>query len=76
MSMPSNMEQQILTLLKGRKVDDRPMTFGDLARRFGVSYDAIARSAHNIVDSGLAEPSMIPVRGVMTLHGLLPRTTR
>jgi hypothetical protein len=53
------------------KVGDKPVTYGDLARRFGTSYDAISRCARNLVDTSLAESSMIRVRGVMTPHGLL-----
>lgn len=71
--MPVEMEEQILSVLRGMKAGDRPITFGELARRFGVSYDAISRYARNLVDGGLAETSMIRVRGSMTPHGLLPQ---
>jgi hypothetical protein len=71
--MPLDMEQQILVLLRGRKAGDRPLTFGDVARQFGVSYDSVARCAQLMVDTGLAKPAMIPVRGTPTLHGLLPQ---
>jgi hypothetical protein len=70
--MPMNLEQQILVLLQGMKDGDRPLTFGDLARGFGVSHDAVARCARHMVDAGVARPSMISVRGTQTLHGLLP----
>ncbi len=67
------MEQQILTVLRGMKSGDRPVTYGELARRFGVSYDAISRCARNLIHTGLAESSMVQVRGAMTPHGLLPQ---
>jgi hypothetical protein len=76
MTMPMDIEEHILQLLKGMKVGDRPATFGDLARRFGVSHDVISRCSRHIVDAGLAEPSMVPVRGTMTLHGLLPKSSQ
>jgi hypothetical protein len=66
------MEVQILTVLKGMNAAGRPATFGDLARRFGVSSDLIALHAKHLVAAGLAEPSMVTVRGVPTLHGLMP----
>jgi hypothetical protein len=67
------MEQHIFALLRGMKAGDRPLTFGDIARQVGVSYDSIARCARLMVDAGLAEPAMVPVRGTPTLHGLLPQ---
>jgi hypothetical protein len=67
------MERQILTVLQGMKASGRPATFGDLARRFGVSSDLIALHAKQLVAEGRAEPSMITVRGVATLHGLMPK---
>ena len=71
--MPRDMEQQILALLRGMKAGDRPLTFGDIARQFGVSYDSVARCAQLMVDTGVATAAMIPVRGTPTLHGLLPQ---
>jgi hypothetical protein len=71
--MPTAMEQHILALLRVRKAGDRPLTFGDIARQSGASYDSIARCARLMVDTGLAKPAMIPVRGTPTLHGLLPQ---
>jgi hypothetical protein len=68
-----DMEQQILVLLRGMNAGDRPLTFGDVARQFGVSYDSVARCAQLMVDTGVAKPAMIPVRGTPTLHGLLPQ---
>jgi predicted transcriptional regulator len=70
--MPVDLEQQILIVLRGMKTGQRPVTYGELARRFVVSYDAISRYARNLVESGLAESSMVRVRGAMTPHGLLP----
>lgn len=73
LGMPTAMEQHILALLRVRKAGDRPLTFGDIARQSGASYDSIARCARLMVDTGLAKPAMIPVRGTPTLHGLLPQ---
>lgn len=52
---------------------DRPATIGDLARRFGLSAAIISASARRMVDAGTAKPSMIEIRGVRTLHGLMPQ---
>lgn len=52
---------------------DRPATIGDLARRFGLSAAIISASARRMVDNGTAKPSMIEIRGVPTLHGLMPQ---
>jgi len=71
--MPIDMEMQILTVLQGMNAAGRPATFGDLARRFGVSTDLIALHAKHLVAEGRAEPSMVNVRGVPTLHGLMPK---
>jgi hypothetical protein len=54
------------------KAGDRPLTFGDVARHFGVSYDSVARCARLMVDTGVARPAMIPVCGTRALHGRLP----
>jgi hypothetical protein len=67
------MELQILTVLQGMNASGRPATFGDLARRFGVSSDLIAVHAKQLVAEGRAQPSMVNVRGVPTLHGLMPK---
>jgi hypothetical protein len=67
------MELQILTVLQGMNPSGRPATFGDLARRFGASSDLIASLARQLVADGRAQPSMINVRGVPTLHGLMPK---
>lgn len=53
----------------------KPLTFADLSRRFGVSSGLIASCARGLVDSGLASPSMITVKGVQVLHGLMPQPT-
>lgn len=71
--MPIDLEQQILKVLRGMTANDRPATFGDLARRFGANADLIARCGRQLVDQGLARPSMVEVRGVPKLHGLLPQ---
>lgn len=70
--VPIDMELQILTVLQGMNPSGRPATFGDLARTFGVSSDLIALHARQLVAEGRAQPSMINVRGVPTLHGLMP----
>jgi hypothetical protein len=71
--MPSDIEKEILTVLRSMKSGDKPVTFGELARRFGASYEAISTYARILVDSGRAEAAMISVRGTMTPHGLLPQ---
>ena len=72
-TVPIDMELQILTVLQGMNASGRPATFGDLARRFGVSSDLIALHAKQLVAEGRAQPSMVNVRGVPTLHGLMPK---
>ena len=71
--VPIDMELQILSVLQGMNASARPATFGDLARRFGVSSDLIAVHAKQLVAEGRAQPSMVDVRGVPTLHGLMPK---
>jgi hypothetical protein len=71
--MPVDLEQQILKVLGGMSASDRPTTFGDLARRFGAPADLIARCGRQLVDRGLARPSMVEIKGVSKLHGLLPQ---
>lgn len=73
--MPLDLEQQILKVLRGLNASDRPATFGDLARQFGVSANLVAGCARRMVDSGVAKPSMISVGGTPTLHGLMPGST-
>jgi hypothetical protein len=72
--MPVDLEQQILNVLHGMKAGQRPATFGELARRFGANADLIARCGRQMVDKGLAKPSMVEIRGIRTLHGLLPQS--
>ena len=67
-----DVDQHILKALRGRPAQSRPMTIGDLARQLGVTRMIVAPAAQRLVDEGLAQPSMIAVRGVPTLHGLLP----
>lgn len=71
--MPADLEQQILNFLQAMKIDDRPATLGDLARRFGASKDVISRCARHMVDAGLAQPSMMTIHDTSKLHGLLPQ---
>jgi hypothetical protein len=71
--MPADLEQQILNFLQTMKIDDRPATLGDLARRFGASKDVISRCARHMVDAGLAQPSMMTIHDTSKLHGLLPQ---
>jgi hypothetical protein len=67
-----NIDQEILQMLQGRSVADRPLTIGDFARRFGASPQIIVGAARRLVDGQLAEPCMVDVHGVPTLHGLRP----
>jgi hypothetical protein len=71
--MPVDLDTQILKVLRAMNVADRPATIGDLARRFGLSAAIIHASARRMVDAGTAKPSMIEIRGVQTLHGLMPQ---
>jgi len=66
-----DLEQQILKVLRGMKTGDRPATVGDLSRRLGVSSQIIMGCTRQMVQSGTAQPSMIMVKGVETMHGLL-----
>lgn len=71
--MPMDLEQQILKVLRGMSANTRPPTFGDLARRFGVTADLVAHSARRMVEKGIAKPSMVEIHGVSKMHGLLPQ---
>jgi hypothetical protein len=71
--MPMDLEQQILKVLRGMSAGSRPPTFGDLARRFGVTADLVAHSARLMVEKGVAQPSMVEIHGVAKMHGLLPQ---
>lgn len=69
--MPVDLEQHILVLLRGMKYGARPATVGDLSRQFGVSSQLVRSCISQMVDRGTAEPFMIMVHGVPTLHGLM-----
>jgi hypothetical protein len=71
--MPQDLERQIVAILQTKKVGDRPTTLGDLARHFGADVGLMVSCARLMVDKGLAEPSMVTIRGARTLHGLLPK---
>lgn len=71
--MPIDIERQILTVLQGIDANSKPATLSDLARRFGVSSQLISLHAKHLIADGKAEGSMVLVRGVPTLHGLLPQ---
>ena len=62
----------MLRILQGRTAQDRPLTIGDFARRFGANPKIISGAAQRLVDGHRAEPCMVDVHGVSTLHGLLP----
>ena len=68
-----DLEEQILKVLRGMGANDRPATISFLARRFGASAPLVAGCAREMVDRGVAQPSMIDVRGTPTLHGLMPQ---
>jgi DNA-binding Lrp family transcriptional regulator len=70
-----NIDQHILQVLATTADGSRPVTIGDLARRFGVSPVIVLPAARRLVENGLAAPSMVAVHGVSTLHGLMPITT-
>jgi hypothetical protein len=67
-----DIDEQILSALRTRSPQDRPMTIGDFARQFGASRPVIVSAVRRLVDGHRAEPSMVDVHGVPTLHGLLP----
>jgi hypothetical protein len=67
-----DLDQQILQILHGRIGREQPVTISDFARRFGASPQVIVSAARRLIDHDLARPSIIPVKGVPTLHGLLP----
>jgi hypothetical protein len=74
--MPLDLEQQILIVLRGMKAGDGPATVGDLSRRLGATSPVIRGCIRQMVSSGSAQPSMLNIKGVETLHGLMgqPRT--
>jgi hypothetical protein len=67
-----NIDQQMLRMLAARAPQDRPLTIGDFARDFGASPQIIVGAARRLVDGHLAEPYMVDVHGIPTLHGLSP----
>lgn len=70
--MVLDLEQQILKVLRGTtNSGDRPVTLGELSRRLGVSSQLIAGCTRRMVRHGTAQPSIITMDGVPTLHGLL-----
>jgi hypothetical protein len=71
--MPVELTEQILNVLRATPTRDRPLTISDLARRFGANPKLIAGCARQLVDNGSAVASMVDVRGVPTLHGLMPQ---
>jgi transposase-like protein len=71
--MATDLEAEILAILRKMKADDRPASFADLARRFGATPNLIASCARQMIDKGIAEPAMVTNRGVETLHGLMPQ---
>jgi hypothetical protein len=73
--MPLDLEQHILKVLRSKKSGDRPVTIGDLSRQLGVSSPVILSCSRQMVSRGSAEPSMLLVNGVQTLHGLLGQPT-
>lgn len=71
-----NLDDHILRVLTAAPRNARPVTIGDLAREFGISPALVLPAARRLVADGLATPAMIQVRGVPTLHGLLPLQRR
>jgi hypothetical protein len=65
-----NIDQHILKVLATGPAG-RPVTIGDLAREFGVSAVVVLPAARRLVGDGLATASMVDVRGVPTLRGLM-----
>ena len=67
-----DIDQHILNALSAISQDDRPITINDLARRFGLSAVVVRPAARRLVEAGRASATTVMVRGVPTLHGLLP----
>jgi DNA-binding Lrp family transcriptional regulator len=67
-----DIDQEILRVLQERGPQDRAMTISDFARRFGANPQIILGAARRLVDHHLAEPFMVNVHGIPTLHGLSP----
>ena len=71
-----DIDQQILQILNARSPESRPLTISDFARSFGANPQIIVSAARRLVASKLAEPYMVNVHGVPTLHGLLPQQSK
>ena len=71
--MAASLETQILNSLQSLGVADRPMTFNEMARQFGLHGSLLATVGRQLVDRGLAEPAYADVHGVRTMYGLLPQ---
>jgi hypothetical protein len=69
----TDLEQQVLDVLRTSNGGTRPVTLGDLALRCGADAQAMVRCARQLVEMGLAEPAIVVVYGVPTLHGLMPQ---
>jgi hypothetical protein len=70
-----NLDNHILTTLRARAADGRPVTIGDFARQLGANPAVVLEAARRLVASGQAAPSMGAVHGVPTLRGLLPASS-
>jgi DNA-binding Lrp family transcriptional regulator len=70
--MPTDLESGILTILRAQAGSERPLTFNDLARRFGATAPMVASIGRQLVEKGLAKPAYVLNRGVETLYALLP----
>lgn len=71
----TDIDQHILQALAAGAPGGPPITINDLARRFGLSALAVRPAARRLVEGGLATASLVDVKGVPTLHGLLPART-
>lgn len=67
-----DLDSHIMQVLGAMPKAARPVTIGDLARRFGVSPGVVLPAARRLVDTGLARAALVDVHGVPTLRGLLP----
>jgi Mn-dependent DtxR family transcriptional regulator len=73
--MPTTLEDEMLKSIRGLKLADRPATFNDLARQFGVNASLVAALGRQLVNQGLAEPTYAIIHGERTMFGLRPRAT-
>ena len=69
--MPLDLEQHILKVLRGMSSGDRPATINDLSRALGINPPVIRDCITEMVERGTAQPSMVSIKGVSTLHGLM-----